>query len=155
MDLCATGDSIRRQLVLIVPVLSWGMLTVNSTSSASINGLRNAKKISGLPHAHTFKSVQGARLVRLCHFLSHNNPDIVTAMDGCLQRYSRLRATIKTALEDGVCYPWVSLTSLEPDKFLSDIVESIFGAGGSRGLHANCRKAWIDGLPAPLLDRRS
>jgi dsRNA-specific ribonuclease len=74
-----------------------------------------------------FKTVLGSKFVPLCRFMRHH-PEITTAIDGCSERYSQMRDTIKTALKYEFCYPWVPLTSMEPDKFLSDLVESIFGA---------------------------
>jgi dsRNA-specific ribonuclease len=77
---------------------------------------------------HDFKEIHGSRSVPLCHFIKHQHPDIVNALSDCMGRYNHLRDVIKSSLDYGHCYPWVPLTSLEPQKFLSDLVESIFGA---------------------------
>ncbi|KAH6691800.1 hypothetical protein BKA61DRAFT_584810 [Leptodontidium sp. MPI-SDFR-AT-0119] len=75
-----------------------------------------------------FKQVHGSRQVKMCQFMRHQNSNVLMALNTCLKQHSEIANEIEDCLEHGPCYPWVLLTSLEPEKFLSDMVESIFGA---------------------------
>jgi dsRNA-specific ribonuclease len=75
-----------------------------------------------------FKQIHGSRQVKMCQFIRHLNSNVLMALNTCLKRHHKIANEIRDCLEHGPCYPWVLLTSLEPEKFLSDIVESIFGA---------------------------
>ena len=59
-----------------------------------------------------------------------------------LERYQELAAKIRDAIEHGKNYPWSLLTRLEAPKYLSDLVESVFGATlvDSHGSLAVCEK---------------
>jgi dsRNA-specific ribonuclease len=64
------------------------------------------------------------------------------AYSAYLERHHVLAARIRDAIEHGKNYPWSLLTRLEAPKYLSDILESIFGAVlvDSRGSLAVCEK---------------
>ncbi|KAI9802439.1 MAG: hypothetical protein M1825_002823 [Sarcosagium campestre] len=79
-------------------------------------------------NALTFEERRTLRSVNLCRFMQHQNPHIETALSSCDSRFERMRSDIRSCLEHEPRYPWVLLTSLAPEKFLSDIIESIFGA---------------------------
>jgi dsRNA-specific ribonuclease len=64
----------------------------------------------------------------LWELMQHSNADIARAQRACLKRYIELRDEIKALLRDGNTYPWRQLARLNPDKFFSDIVESVIGA---------------------------
>lgn len=78
--------------------------------------------------SNDFQELHSSRLLRLCHFMRHQHRDVTIALSNSLERYRQMQHILSSALEQGLQYPWVLLTSLAPEKFLSDIVESIFGA---------------------------
>jgi dsRNA-specific ribonuclease/ERCC4-related helicase len=54
--------------------------------------------------------------------------ELPKAKDASIARLNTLRDPIDTALQSGRLYPWPDLVALHPEKFFSDIVESILGA---------------------------
>jgi dsRNA-specific ribonuclease len=46
----------------------------------------------------------------------------------CLEAFEKYRGPVFEALEHGVDYPWSDLTAMRPQKFFSDLIESILGA---------------------------
>jgi dsRNA-specific ribonuclease len=87
-------------------------------------------------------NVRLSRRVPLCEFMRYQNAEMAKAHSAYLKRYQELAAKIRDAIEHGKNYPWSLLTRLEAPKYLSDIVESIFGAVlvDSRGSLAMCEK---------------
>jgi dsRNA-specific ribonuclease len=75
-----------------------------------------------------FKEVHSPRQVRLCQSMRHQSTDVMMALEKCIKRHNEITNEIRGCLERVPCYPWVLLTGLEPEKFLSNIIESIFGA---------------------------
>ena len=53
---------------------------------------------------------------------------LAKAKDASIARLSTLHDRVATALASGSLYPWPDLIALRPEKFFSDIVESILGA---------------------------
>jgi dsRNA-specific ribonuclease len=68
------------------------------------------------------------RFLNLSHFVQYQTPDIDGVLRKCESRYERARSDIKNCLEHGYYYPWDLFSTLAPEKYLSDIVESMFGA---------------------------
>jgi dsRNA-specific ribonuclease len=60
--------------------------------------------------------------------LRHSSPALPDALRTCLARHAALRDEIAAALAAGPRHPWRALARLQPDKFLSDAVESVAGA---------------------------
>ncbi|KAL4865910.1 hypothetical protein BDV12DRAFT_187821 [Aspergillus spectabilis] len=88
-------------------------------------------------HLHLYTHLRHNPLTPLLHTLSTST----------LPRHKSLRKNILFALREGNTYPWPLLSRLAPDKFLSDIIESIIGAifvdsGGDLG---SCR-GFVDRL---------
>jgi ERCC4-related helicase/dsRNA-specific ribonuclease len=54
--------------------------------------------------------------------------ELPKARDASIARFNTLRDPIDTALQSGSLYPWPDLIALRPEKFFSDIIESILGA---------------------------
>ena len=75
-----------------------------------------------------FHAIHGSTSVAVWHFMRSSSPEIATAQDHCVARFNTMRTAIRAALDHGACYPWVELTTLGPEKFFSDIIESIIGA---------------------------
>jgi dsRNA-specific ribonuclease len=86
-------------------------------------------------------TVQRVR-VPLCDFLRYRSEEMTQAHRAYLERYQELAVKIRDAIEHGKNYPWSLLTRLEAPKYLSDLVESIFGAVlvDSHGSLAACEK---------------
>jgi dsRNA-specific ribonuclease len=86
--------------------------------------------------------VQRVRSRPLCDFLRYQSNEMVRAHSAYLERYQELADKIRDAIEHGKSYPWSLLTRLEAPKYLSDLVESIFGAVlvDSHGSLAKCEK---------------
>jgi dsRNA-specific ribonuclease len=87
-------------------------------------------------------NVQLSRRVPLCGFMRYESAEMARAHSAYLERYQELAAKIRDAIGHGKNYPWSLLTRLEAPKYLSDIVESIFGAVlvDSHGSLAMCEK---------------
>ncbi|KAJ5718630.1 hypothetical protein N7488_004276 [Penicillium malachiteum] len=64
----------------------------------------------------------------LWQFLRFNGHPITIAMQGCIDRYKVMRGEIADSIASADFYPWQPLAKMHPDKFMSDIVESILGA---------------------------
>lgn len=73
------------------------------------------------------RSLQKGRL-ELWRFMRHDGPDIPMAQQSCARRHTQLRELIGHHLFSKNTYPWAILAQLGPDKFFSDIVESVIGA---------------------------
>ena len=78
--------------------------------------------------ASTFEERRSSRSVNLCRFMQHQHPQIEIALNNCDTRYEQMQSDITKCLKYGTHYPWVLLTSLAQEKFVSDIIESLFGA---------------------------
>ena len=64
------------------------------------------------------------------------------ARERSLARCKKLQGDIRSALATGPIYPWVLLARLNPDKFFSDVIESVIGAIfiDSRGDLSPCQR---------------
>ena len=87
-------------------------------------GVKDIRHIGGTKYSE----VQSSRSIKMCHFMQHQQVDVTAALTRCIKRHDEIANEIRDCLDHGSHYPWVLLTSLEPEKFLSDLVESIFGA---------------------------
>jgi dsRNA-specific ribonuclease len=75
-----------------------------------------------------FTEVRSVEKVPLWKFMRHHSVDVVQAQVDCSERYRKYGAEIQSCLSKGECYPWVLLARLNPEKFYSDMIESIIGA---------------------------
>ena len=65
----------------------------------------------------------------LFQFMRHSgHPSLILAQQSSLSRYLALAPTISAALTSGTRYPWLPLLALRPEKFFSDIIESLIAA---------------------------
>lgn len=64
----------------------------------------------------------------LWRFMRHHSPEIGTIQCEVERRYRSLRLEILNAIDSGPDYPWTLLASLKPNKFYSDIIESLLAA---------------------------
>jgi len=80
--------------------------------------------------------------VPLWQFMRHHSLDVVQAHKNVGQPFEQNSAEIHKTLSQGAAYPWNLLARLDPDKFYSDLVESIFGAIfiDSRGDFSECER---------------
>ena len=63
------------------------------------------------------------------HFMRHgHSADLIKAQASCHTRFVELEPAISEALVNGDSYPWTLLATLAPEKFFSDIIESIIAA---------------------------
>lgn len=62
------------------------------------------------------------------HDFMRASAQVTTAKKNSLNRFTALRDPIAKALKTSEFYPWPDLAALQPEKFLSDIVEAILGA---------------------------
>jgi dsRNA-specific ribonuclease len=87
-------------------------------------------------------NVHQGRRVPLCAFMRYDSFEMAQAYHAYLERYQELADKIRDSIEHGKNYPWSLLTRLEAPKYLSDMVESIFGAVlvDSHGSLAMCEK---------------
>jgi ERCC4-related helicase/dsRNA-specific ribonuclease len=70
---------------------------------------------------------QRTRTYHLYDFIRASG-ELPKAKDASVARFNTLRDPIDTALQSGNIYPWPDLVALLPEKFFTDIVESILGA---------------------------
>jgi dsRNA-specific ribonuclease len=76
----------------------------------------------------TFEERRSSRSVNLCRFMQHQHANIEIALQNCETRFEQMQSDITKCLKYGTYYPWVLLTSLAHEKFVSNIIESLFGA---------------------------
>jgi dsRNA-specific ribonuclease len=76
----------------------------------------------------TIKEICSKKQVSMGQLMRYQSSDVMTALNKCITRHDEIADEVHDRLRYGRYYPWVLLASLEPEKFLSDIVESIFGA---------------------------
>ncbi|MCJ1389575.1 Dicer-like protein 2 [Xylographa bjoerkii] len=80
------------------------------------------------PATATFASEPVVKL-SIWHFMRHcHSADLAAAQASCHARFVKLEPAISEALINGYSYPWTLLTALAPEKFFSDIIESIIAA---------------------------
>ncbi|KAJ6104973.1 hypothetical protein N7486_003662 [Penicillium sp. IBT 16267x] len=125
--------------MLIVPLLaahqgetSQGKMTLTKHSVVNANllaffcmGLSGTQNSMDTTHPSVICCCKDPYLWRYIRF---NGPTIKSARDACLARFDGLRDEIAAKIQHGDEYPWESLTRLRPDKFMSDIMESVLGA---------------------------
>ncbi|KAF1812933.1 ATP-dependent helicase dcl2 [Eremomyces bilateralis CBS 781.70] len=86
-------------------------------------------KIDIIEHTRgNFMENRSTDRIQLCMYMRHRSKQVWEAQAACSDRHLHLRKEIKRALESGSSFPWVLLERLRPDKFFSDIIESIIGA---------------------------
>lgn len=66
--------------------------------------------------------------MHLATFMRFASCVLVAAQHACETRLGRHREAIREQLSAGGTYPWIELLHFRPEKFYSDIVESILGA---------------------------
>ncbi|RFU29631.1 hypothetical protein B7463_g6698, partial [Scytalidium lignicola] len=76
-------------------------------------------------HGNKYETVASTRKVRLCQYMKHN---IAPILEASLDRYNALQPQIQEEISHGTEYPWTELSSLVPEKFMADMIESIMGA---------------------------
>lgn len=74
-----------------------------------------------------YKELESTKKVRLCHFL-RVGANIIPIREASLARFDAVQPQISAAIAQGSRYPWTELSSLVPEKFLADVIESIMGA---------------------------
>jgi dsRNA-specific ribonuclease len=79
------------------------------------------------PHGR-FATEKDTDYAHLWCLLRHTDADITNAQHACVERSATLRAEINRSLSQGKSHPWLHLTRLNPDKFFSDMIESLVGA---------------------------
>jgi dsRNA-specific ribonuclease len=133
------------------PALSQGQMTRLKAALVNANLLgficmsfsmvRDIVRIEENDH-DIFTEVRDAEKVQLWRFMRHQSKDIVRAQKTCNERYSQHSTEIQRRLNEGVSYPWAQLARLNPEKFYSDIVESIIGAifVDSQGSLSKCQQ---------------
>jgi dsRNA-specific ribonuclease len=99
-------------------------LCLNSSVEQEVVDVRSSRDAS----SYVFKEQRSVRSLNLSRFMRYQSPDIDSVLHNCEGRYERLQPDIKNCLQRGFYYPWDLFASLAPEKFLSDIVESMFGA---------------------------
>jgi dsRNA-specific ribonuclease len=75
-----------------------------------------------------FKEKGAPQTLRLWKLMRYTNDKIRMSRAVCQERYTLHSEKIHHALETGTTYPWLPLAQLNPDKFYSDMIESIIGA---------------------------
>ncbi|KAJ5657241.1 uncharacterized protein N7484_000890 [Penicillium longicatenatum] len=125
--------------MLIIPLLaahqgktSQGKMTLTKHSVVNANllaffcmGLSGTQNSLYTKHPNMICDSKGVYLWR---YLRFNGPTINPAREACLARFDGLRDEITAKIQHGDEYPWEPLTRLRPDKFMSDIMESVLGA---------------------------
>ncbi|GFF63212.1 RNA helicase/RNAse III, putative [Aspergillus lentulus] len=76
----------------------------------------------------SFAVTSSQESVELWRFMRYRGQDLNAARDASLARHRALRDEIASSLQQAPHYPWHALSRLSPDKFFSDIVESVLGA---------------------------
>lgn len=111
-----------------------GFLCLESSYAQDVVSIQEAQ-------AGIFKEKHGVEQVQLYKFMRHHRQEITKTQETCLERYKQLHEDIRRFLDRERAYPWVLLARLNPDKFYSDIVESVLGAifVDSQGDLAGCR----------------
>lgn len=66
--------------------------------------------------------------VALWHFMRCRSQQLLKSREAAITRYSELREEIQSSLHNSAIYPWEALARLHPDKFFSDLIESVLGA---------------------------
>ncbi|EXJ91780.1 hypothetical protein A1O3_00330 [Capronia epimyces CBS 606.96] len=115
-------------------------------------GLRHGAKGNGV---FQFQTKVRREQRYLWQYMRFHNQELAMARERSLARHRQLQGDIRSALATGPCYPWVLLTRLNPDKFLSDMIESVIGAifRDSRSDLQPCRR-FLDRIGlAPYLRR--
>ncbi|KAJ5772613.1 hypothetical protein N7520_003142 [Penicillium odoratum] len=131
------GDSVLDMLIVTLlakhpTVIPQGQMTLIKHSVVNANLL--AFFCMGLSTTdNSMDAKQPARLSRgngihLWRFLRFGSTVLGSAIDKCLDRFNALRDKIAEKVKHSAGYPWELLANLHPDKFMSDIMESVLGA---------------------------
>ncbi|KAJ6003394.1 Helicase C-terminal [Penicillium sp. IBT 35674x] len=132
------GDAVLDMLILpllaaytVQGEMSQGKMTLTKHSVVNANllaffcmGLSGTQNSMGVTHP---SMISDSNELYLWRYLRFNGPTINFARQACLARFDDLRDEIAAKLQHGD-YPWEPLTRLRPDKFMSDIMESVLGA---------------------------
>ena len=70
----------------------------------------------------------GTRELHLVRYMRFASSDLAVAQQLGEERYALHRDSIRQELDSGRSYPWAELLRLRPEKFYSDIIESVLGA---------------------------
>jgi len=89
-----------------------------------------------------FTKTRDMEQLQLWKFMRHHSQTVSQAQKETNKRYEQYRGEIQSCLNNGGSYPWIPLARLNPNKFYSDMVESIIGAifVDSRGQLENCHR---------------
>lgn len=87
-----------------------------------------------------FEVIKQSQTVHLWQLIRCNHEVIHKRCEAATKRLDELGPAIRQQMSSGSVYPWVGLTTLNPEKFFSDIVESLLGAiyVDSRGSMTEC-----------------
>lgn len=78
-------------------------------------------------HDH-FRKVHCGRNITLWGFMRHGNPELAVERSRFLEKHAETCQRIRQGLGSDTIYPWRELAKLEPNSYLSDIVQALFGA---------------------------
>jgi dsRNA-specific ribonuclease len=83
--------------------------------------------------------------IHLWHLMRSHGDAVQEHRLDSLDRFERLGGSIRSQLESSSEYPWLELSMLRPEKFFSDLVESLIGAiyVDSKGSLEKC-STWLD-----------
>lgn len=105
-------------------LVNWGLLGYLCMACSFPREVFHIKESS----CNTFSEVPCTEDVQLWKFMQYQSEGITKAQKSCEERFRQRSTEIRRHLEEGMSYPWVSLAQLSPNKFYSDIVESLIGA---------------------------
>ena len=128
---------IARHMATRLDCLSQGRMT--QLKAALVNARLLGFLCLDLRHRETHRAVQTnaagrttetttTREVHLATYMRAASLDLTAAQHANQERYAQHRDSIRRKLESGNQYPWVELLHLRPDKFYSDLIESVLGA---------------------------
>jgi dsRNA-specific ribonuclease len=75
-----------------------------------------------------FKVISQAQKLHLWQLIRCSDEVIRRRCDEAVERLRKLGPDIRQHMHSSLTYPWTELTALRPEKFFSDIVESLLGA---------------------------
>lgn len=98
-------------------------LLLNSTPSSNL-------KVSSDSDSESDSQLQPGpqRQIPIYKFLRHQSGEVARAQQSVYNNYLTQKPTILSHLHHGKNYPWTSISSLNAEKFFSDLIESLLGA---------------------------
>ncbi|OQU96383.1 hypothetical protein CLAIMM_02472 isoform 1 [Cladophialophora immunda] len=122
----AQGDMTRIKAAIVNGALL-GFFCLELSSDEDVVSIEEDKRPSGEGKGVFSSTVRRERRHLWAHMRFHS-PEVALARERSLERYREHRAAIRTSLATEPLYPWAELARLRPEKFLSDIIESVIGA---------------------------